>query len=109
MSEKFYTIVCHDTSMAITYEKTNLVSIIASDDLSAGELKKMKYIKKQLGKFDKIYPNLKYTWLGAITNAEAKSAWYSQDTQQVFYNEETQQVFYNEETQMGVYSERGDY
>ena len=94
MSEKFYTIVCHDT------KNGNLVSIMASDDLSAGELKKMKHIKKQLGKVDHIHPNLIYTWLGAITNAEAKSARHSQDTGQVFYNEETQ---------MGVYSERGDY
>ena len=68
MSEKFYTIVCHDADSGI------LVSIMASDNLSAGELKKMKYIKKQLGEVDKVYPNLKYTWLGAVTNQEAKES-----------------------------------
>ena len=96
MSEKFYTIVCHDADSGI------LVSIMASDDLSAGELKKMKYIKKQLGEVDKVYPNLKYTWLGAVTNQEAKESKYYPDTG-------CSAVFYNEETQMGVYSERGDY
>ena len=66
MSEKFYTIVCHDT------KNGELVSIMSSKDLSDGELKNMKNIKKQLGEFDNEYPYLKYTWLGAVTSQEAK-------------------------------------
>ena len=71
MSEKFYTIVCHDT------KNGELVSIMASKDLSVNELESMKRMKKQLGRFDKHFPNLMYTWLGAVTNQEAKESRYA--------------------------------
>jgi hypothetical protein len=126
MNNKFYTIVCHDTAMPVnlTNGETNLVSIMASNDLSSAELKKMLTLKKQLGivsygvritsqALDKTYPNLMYTWLGAVTKKEAESSTYVKDITTVVYNKEQthdeETHFYNEETQMGAYSERGSY
>ena len=100
MNEKFYTIVCHDKKSG------TLVSIMASDDLSAGEFKKMKYIEKQLGKVDHSYPNLKYSWLGAVTREEASaSTLHNMDD----VTDSSHGCFYNEEAQMGVYCDKGEY